>query len=176
MSISNFSSQSDSVFALEELRSLGFISDEEFARRSGAPSELTLSDFQTVLACTCEVSCGAPQTCLRCGEQPFACQTRAHAARCNGNWLPATACPNAWQGCEATVNRVTYARHIEHECEFADVLCKCVGEGGHCLESMRRGALPAHMAAKHAKQTSAFCRQEAMQTQPWMLASPTTPA
>jgi hypothetical protein len=171
--MSHFSSVSDSMLALEELHSLGFISDEELARRSAAPSELTLNDFQTVLQCTCEESCGEPHMCLRCGEGQFACQVRAHAGRCNGNWLPASACPNAWQGCEAMLNRVTYGRHIEHECAFADVLCKCVGESGHCLEAMRRGALAAHMAEKHAKQTAAFCRQEVMlqanqMRLPWM--------
>jgi hypothetical protein len=162
-------SSTDYVFQLEELRSLGFISDEEFARRThSAGNELSVSDFQTVLACTCETSCGAPHMCLRCGEEQVACQVSKHAQRCAGNWLAATPCPNAWQGCAASVNRVTYSTHIEYECDYAHVLCKCIGDEGVCLAEVRRGELAAHMAQKHAKQTTSFCRKEALPTmQQW---------
>jgi hypothetical protein len=152
---------------LQELFELGFISDAELARRLRHGDELTLDDFNatsmTPSVCTCEDPCGAPSQCLQCGADVLACGKARHRRVCAGDWTSVKfACPNAWQGCAAMVTRATFAEHLD-ECDFGHVLCKCVDESGPgpCLQSVRRGALAAHMASQHGKQTSSFCRQVA---------------
>ena len=173
---------------LRELLVLGFISEAEFLRRSQAPATLTVEDFCPTtttmsVTCTCEQSCGAPDQCLRCGCDVIACNKERHIRSCRGLWDVLVPCPCAWQGCDKLISRSNWSQHVEHECEFAEVLCKCVVDDtdtrsdddddddddddepshGICLKTLRRGELAAHMAVKHRKQTASFCRQVAFE-------------
>lgn len=175
-----------SDFNIEQLRELlvlGFISEAEFLRRSAAPATLSVDDFcpataSTSATCSCEQSCGAPDQCLRCGADVIACAKERHVRTCRGLWDVLVPCPCAWQGCDQMISRSNWSQHVEFECAFADVLCKCVvddsdpcddradddqPQDGVCFKSLRRGDLPAHMAAKHRKQTASFCRQVAFE-------------
>ena len=166
---------------LDELLRLSLISEEEFQRRQTAQNnenilEYSVTDpFEALQALVAppmpplalhmfDVQRPTPaelaHVCRDCEALvPLHIDIEEHRDVCLNAPRP---CPLAWRGCEAKPTRVTFAKHIENECEYAEVLCKCMPEDPNetqCNVSLPRRQLFEHMRRDHASQTTCYTKR-----------------